>query len=181
MDTCWLDLLNSDRHDYLGRGKRTDSLDDPRWLKDYLARSGFEVAAAERPRLVPALRRLRRRLQDKADAVAQGRPVTAVRLEDLNDYLAGAPLVRKLDTDKGKARLRLEPVRKTVAAVLAEIVSSFAETLAAGEVSRIRLCGNDACRWVFCDTTKSGTRKWCGPTCGNLMKVRRFRRRTRRS
>lgn len=176
-----MDLLNSDRHDYLGRGKRVDSLDDPEWLDRFLRRSGLEVASSERARLVPALRRLRRRLQAKADAVAQGRPVAAVHIEELNDYLAGAPLIRKLDTDKGRARLRLEPVRQTVAAVLAEIVSSFAETLAAGEVSRLRLCGNDACRWVFRDTTKSGTRKWCSPTCGNLMKVRRFRRRTRGS
>ncbi len=179
MDACWLDLLNSDRHDYLGQGKRVDSLDDPRWLKDFLARSGLEIAAAERPRLVPALRRLRRRLQAKADAIAGGTPVAAVHLEDLNEYLAGAPLIRRLETDKGKARLRLEPVRRTVAAVLAGIVASFAETLSAGEVSRIKLCDNEACRWVFRDTSKSGTRRWCGPTCGNLMKVRRFRRRTR--
>jgi predicted RNA-binding Zn ribbon-like protein len=175
-----MDLLNSDRHDYLGRRKGVDSLDDPRWLEGYLKRSGFEVPPAERSRLIPALRRLRRRLQDKADAVAQGTPVTAVHLEDLNEYLAAAPLVRRLDTQGGKARLRLEPVRRTAAAVLAGIVSSFAETLAAGGVGRIKLCGNKDCRWVFRDTSKSGTRKWCSPTCGNLMKVRRFRRKADR-
>ena len=179
MNACWMDLLNSDRHDYLGQDKRVDSLDDPEWLDGFLRRAGLEVAAPERARLVPALRRLRARLRDKADAIAQGKPVTAVHLEDLNDYLADAPLVRRLETHQRKARLRLEPVRKTVASVLAEIVSSFAETLAAGEVGRIKLCGNEACRWVFRDTSKSGTRKWCGPTCGNLMKVRRFRRRAR--
>lgn len=173
----WMELANSDRHDYLGAGKHVDSLDDPAWLEGYLRRWGFEAASLPRERLVPALRRLRLDIQKRADAVALGHPVKPGDLGRLNRYLAGAPLVRRLDASGGRVRVELEPLRPSVPSVLAEIVNSFAETLSSGELSRIKTCRNEACRWIFRDTSKNKTRRWCGPTCGNLMKVRRFRRR----
>jgi len=175
--SLWMDFLNSDRHDYLGTGKRLDSLDDPKWLDDFLKHWGLERRPGPRERLLPALRKLRRILQKKADAIALGRPVKGLDLQGLNAYLEKSPLIRRLDVGRGRARVRLEPVRRTEASILAEIVSSFAETLASGQVSRLKLCGNKDCQWIFSDSSKNQARRWCGPTCGNLMKVRRYRRR----
>jgi predicted RNA-binding Zn ribbon-like protein len=171
----WMEFLNSDRHDYLGTGKRLDSLDDPKWLDDFLKRWGLEARPAPRERLLPELRKLRLILQKKADAIALGRRVKDLGLRGLNAYLEKSPLIRRLDVGRGRARVRLEPVRRTEASILAEIVSSFADTLANDEVSRIKVCGNKDCRWIFSDSSKNQTRRWCGTTCGNLMKVRKYR------
>jgi predicted RNA-binding Zn ribbon-like protein len=43
---------------------------------------------------------------------------------------------------------------------------------------RIRACGAETCRWLFLDTSKNHTRRWCNmKVCGNRMKARRFQAR----
>jgi len=40
----------------------------------------------------------------------------------------------------------------------------------------LRECGNPECRWLFLDTSKNHTRRWCDmKLCGNRMKARRFK------
>jgi len=42
---------------------------------------------------------------------------------------------------------------------------------------RLRQCGNDPCGWLFIDTTRNRSRRWCSSAdCGNLVRVRRFRK-----
>ena len=50
-----------------------------------------------------------------------------------------------------------------------------AVTLAASEdASRVKACGNDGCHWLFLDTTKNRSRRWCDmKECGNREKARR--------
>jgi predicted RNA-binding Zn ribbon-like protein len=57
-------------------------------------------------------------------------------------------------------------------------LSIEAATLLASEQSaKISACANDECRWLFLDTSKSHSRRWCDmKLCGNRFKVRRFRR-----
>ena len=46
----------------------------------------------------------------------------------------------------------------------------------------VRRCGNPDCVLFFFDTTRNHRRQWCSMgTCGNLMKVRAFRRRHRKT
>lgn len=43
---------------------------------------------------------------------------------------------------------------------------------------RLRQCGNHPCGWLFVDTSRNGTRRWCSSQeCGNISRVRRFRAR----
>ena len=45
---------------------------------------------------------------------------------------------------------------------------------------RLKVCANDACRWVFFNSSRNGAGKWCTmKRCGTLMNVRAFRRRQR--
>lgn len=45
---------------------------------------------------------------------------------------------------------------------------------------RLAMCGNDACRLVFLDDSKSHTRRWCdGAGCGNRARLDRHRSRRR--
>jgi predicted RNA-binding Zn ribbon-like protein len=42
-------------------------------------------------------------------------------------------------------------------------------------MDRVRACGAETCRWLFLDTSKNHTRRWCNmKVCGNRMKARRF-------
>ena len=43
-------------------------------------------------------------------------------------------------------------------------------------VQKVRACDNPECRWLFLDTSKIHTRRWCNmKICGNRMKARRFK------
>lgn len=45
---------------------------------------------------------------------------------------------------------------------------------------RLRVCAAEDCRWAFYDTSRSGRSRWCSMrACGNRMKSRSYRRRTR--
>ena len=52
-----------------------------------------------------------------------------------------------------------------------------AEALMTSErLQALRECGNPECRWLFMDTSKNHTRRWCDmKICGNRMKARRFK------
>jgi predicted RNA-binding Zn ribbon-like protein len=60
-------------------------------------------------------------------------------------------------------------------AILWPLARSAAELLASGQVSQMRACASDTCRWLFVDTSKNHRRRWCDMTrCGNRAKARRF-------
>jgi predicted RNA-binding Zn ribbon-like protein len=53
--------------------------------------------------------------------------------------------------------------------------------LTSGDLSRLRQCGGERCGWLFVDRSRNRSRQWCTmEDCGNLSKVRRFRRRQSR-
>jgi predicted RNA-binding Zn ribbon-like protein len=55
---------------------------------------------------------------------------------------------------------------------------SAAQLMLSDEVSRVRACAAQACRWLFLDTSRNHTRRWCQmQVCGNRMKARRFQAR----
>ena len=57
------------------------------------------------------------------------------------------------------------------------LLSSSAAGLMLSEgARRVRACDNPECRWLFMDTSKNHTRRWCDmKVCGNRMKARRFK------
>jgi predicted RNA-binding Zn ribbon-like protein len=57
------------------------------------------------------------------------------------------------------------------------ILAVHAEALMISENPQaLRECGNAECRWLFLDTSKNHTRRWCDmKICGNRMKARRFK------
>jgi len=62
------------------------------------------------------------------------------------------------------------------------IVKSAAELVASGRWRAVRECASDTCTWMFLDTSKNHSRRWCEMArCGNRDKVHRFRARSRRA
>ena len=53
---------------------------------------------------------------------------------------------------------------------------STAALMTSEQMHLLRECGNTECRWLFVDTSKNHTRRWCDmKICGNRMKARRFK------
>jgi len=105
---------------------------------------------------------------------AAGRPPDSADLEILNGELARAPAPRGLAwTGAGFAwhgggdEGRLE-------AVLWPLARAAAELLTGGELRRVRTCAGAGCGWLFYDSSRSLSRRWCAmDDCGNRAKARR--------
>jgi len=62
--------------------------------------------------------------------------------------------------------------------VLGPVAWSAANLLASDEVQWVKACGGDACGWLFLDTTKNHSRRWCDMAdCGSRAKAKRYYRR----
>jgi len=176
-NTLWLDLLNSDWHDFKGGGRHEDRLDNDAWLKNFLLPWQGMLKAASCTDIRKQLGGLRTLLRRMAEDFSQRRPLRETDLERLNDALARSPEVKKVARSGHSYVLQHEKKSAGIPSLLAEIASSFAEVLARGEPERIKVCQNPDCLWIFYDTSKNRSRKWCenATGCGNLMKVRLFR------
>ena len=60
------------------------------------------------------------------------------------------------------------------------VVRSAAELLTGPELARVKFCPGEGCGWLFLDTTRNGTRRWCEmDVCGSRAKMRRYHQRRR--
>lgn len=65
-------------------------------------------------------------------------------------------------------------------AMLWPIIRSAAELLTSAELKQVRECAGDSCSWLFLDTSRNHTRRWCDmKDCGNRAKARRHYARSR--
>ena len=63
--------------------------------------------------------------------------------------------------------------------MLWHVVRSAMDLLTSEHVSRVKMCGE--CGWLFLDTSKNGSRRWCiMEVCGNRAKARRHYARSRK-
>lgn len=182
MDDVWMDLLNSDWHDHRGSGRSEDRLENQQWLQDFLSPLRETLSRSPFSEIKTALRELRSLIQRMVNTVISGRKISQKDQKLLNSVLSVAPIFHKLVIKNDKYQLELVHIDKNIKSVIAEIALSFSETLVHGDATRIKICENTDCRWVFYDKSRSRTRRWCeGETCGNLMKVRRFRAKKKKS
>lgn len=62
------------------------------------------------------------------------------------------------------------------------ILRSATDLLTSSDLDRVRSCESETCRWLFLDTSRNHSRRWCDmKVCGNRSKVRRFYERQRAS
>jgi predicted RNA-binding Zn ribbon-like protein len=55
------------------------------------------------------------------------------------------------------------------------VVRSAADFLTSDDLDTVRVCASDTCNWLFIDTSKNHSRRWCNmKSCGNREKARRF-------
>jgi predicted RNA-binding Zn ribbon-like protein len=61
---------------------------------------------------------------------------------------------------------------------LEQVLGAVARLAVRGELSRVKICPADDCRWAFYDTSRNSSRQWCSmAVCGNRAKARAYRAR----
>jgi predicted RNA-binding Zn ribbon-like protein len=178
----------------LSRGETMEHLPDIDALLDWLRHEGLISSrgrAAEAGRLhrdgEEAARRLQRfqRLRDvlraaASDVVERG-DVRPAHVGELNHILRHGLHYHQLRHERGGTRFTVSQVGDRLDQARATIAGSFAHFLAEDGTDRLRICGNDACRYIFIDRSPAGRRRWCDMrTCGNQAKVARHRARARK-
>jgi predicted RNA-binding Zn ribbon-like protein len=101
-------------------------------------------------------------------------PVEAIR--ELERFFKDAEEHRKLSWSENQ--LRWDFPAASVAPELPLWILSLktARLITSGSMAMVRACGSPQCRWLFLDTSKNHTRRWCDmKICGNRMKARRFK------
>ena len=67
--------------------------------------------------------------------------------------------------------------KKQINWILNPIIRSAVEMLVSGELKRVKTCADPACGWLFIDTSRNQSRRWCDmKDCGNRAKAGRFYR-----
>ncbi|HET8541178.1 MAG TPA: ABATE domain-containing protein [Anaeromyxobacter sp.] len=118
-------------------------------------------------------------------AIASGREAPAGDLARVSDHLGRALAHRRL-VRGGPTCCALEWTDPPDAldAPLWRVAASAAELLTSGpDLARVRQCGlhdTHECSWLFMDSTRARTRRWCSMReCGNKAKARRHYERAR--
>jgi predicted RNA-binding Zn ribbon-like protein len=152
-----------------------DELTDARALAGWLAEHGL-MASAEHASAADLERavRLREAIRSLLAANA-GEPLDSSALDELSDCAADAglaPVFSALDS------VALEPRTGGVVGALGRLVSYIVDAVAEGTWPRLKACRNEDCQWVFYDSARNRSAKWCSmAVCGNRMKARAFRAR----
>lgn len=65
--------------------------------------------------------------------------------------------------------------------ILRLIVKDTVDLLTSDQLNRVKRCQSDECGWLFIDTSKNNSRKWCNMnSCGNRAKARRYYNRSKK-
>ena len=106
-------------------------------------------------------------------ALARGKPPGEMALRAFNQALAlGTP---SLGLEVRRGRLGWVHVSEVAAeTILHRLAWGMALFLTSPELDRLGLCANAECGWLFLDTTKNRSRRWCSMAeCGSRAKARR--------
>jgi len=131
--------------------------------------------AAERAMI--SVRQLREASAAVFYAVAAGEVPPAADLKMLERFFLEADRHRQLTWENGPGWKWTSDESNPELSVWI-LSRSVCELLFCEQLALIRTCDADTCRWLFLDTSKNHTRRWCNMrVCGNRMKARRFQAR----
>jgi predicted RNA-binding Zn ribbon-like protein len=156
-------------HDLLHREARTHLL------------AQFAASPAAGNEILGKLRRVRKAMRGILEATSSSRAPETADLEEMNRTLRTHYIYELVPATDGVSldhRHQGDPVD----GALTRLAESIARELIQGDTSRLRVCENPQCHWVFKDTSRTGKRKWCSMrSCGNRAKVARHRARRKLS
>lgn len=111
-------------------------------------------------------------------ALAAQRQPTPPDLAALNAALRDALHRLELRPSAGGFEWTWAEARDALDWMLWPIVRSAADLLTSEDLDRVRECAREGCDWLFVDTSKNRSRRWCSMSlCGSRVKARRYYRR----
>jgi predicted RNA-binding Zn ribbon-like protein len=157
-----------------------------------LAGAANDAAAgrAAARRALESARELREATAGALYGAVDGRVPTAAAIKTLEGYFLGASRHRQLRWNRSKERAPVAPGARWVwgrsetelALPVWMLAQAVCDLMTSMPLGRLRACGSETCRWLFLDTSKNHTRRWCDmKICGNRMKARRFHARRQSS
>ncbi|SFN28949.1 CGNR zinc finger domain-containing protein [Actinomadura madurae] len=159
----------------------TDILGDgPAALADWLVekelcRSRPTLTAAD----VTAATDLRRGLRALALANT-GEPVATDDVHAAQKVLATLPFEMRLPVDTATGPVFTTASDDVLSDALGQIATAYHAAAIRGDWSRVRRCPASDCAWVFWDSSKNASRRWCSMrVCGNRAKTRAFAERNK--
>lgn len=174
MESLLLDFINS--RWAITHKPFLDPLDSGVWLEELLKKwaPGFVI-----PKNIPVVdefKKLRKLLAEAVCDLEEGESISSANMGKINHYLSLSDSKFQLERNGIGYKMIIKPVEYSWKDVLSKLARSFAEFVSVNDISRLKQCCNEECRWIFYDESKNKTRKWCCNTCASLMKVRRYRR-----
>ena len=123
---------------------------------------------------------LREAIAEILYAKLDGRSPTATSLRTLERYMKAARLQQQLRWKEGQLEWHWR--ENDAAFPLWALSVSAVDLILSDDIHKVRACDDPGCRWLFLDTSKNHTRRWCDmQVCGNRMKARRFKAQRKRS
>jgi len=157
--TCYSDLLTWSR--------RAGILDAR------AARRLRKVAASREADAATVLRRartVREDLYDLLSAFVDGRPPTTAALARVAVHWRVARRNQELVLGRSGLEVRTVTSEMDLADLIPPIVASAVDLLTSDRLTLMKRCAE--CDWLFLDTSRNGTRRWCKSTCGNRARSR---------
>jgi predicted RNA-binding Zn ribbon-like protein len=134
-------------------------------------------AASSGAQALASCREFREALAEVFYAGLDARSPSAAARETLERYIQAARGRQKLNW-RQSPRLEWEwpDSDRDARLPLWALAIGASELMTSETVDRLRACDNPECRWLFLDTSKNHTKRWCDMRlCGNRMKARRFK------
>jgi predicted RNA-binding Zn ribbon-like protein len=148
---------------------------DGEWLRGAVA---ADKALARR--LLQRALDLREALHAIGVAVAAGDAAPAPEVARLAKEHAACVACAQLTPDGARYVWSWIPREAPVEALLGPIALSALATLGQADLTRVKRCEGEKCGWLFFDTTKNKSRRWCEmEICGNRAKQKRLGARLR--
>jgi predicted RNA-binding Zn ribbon-like protein len=170
----WLDLLATVNGRY--RPVSTDAIETPGTLRAWLRANSLEPTSAVTEDDVGKFQAVREAMHHLAAASVRGQAMPAADVRLLAEALRGDRVLSLRKHRDGFAVGRPESATEALGRLARSAVHDLSDTYR----PQLRACGDDTCSGIFLDPT--GRRRWCSDErCGNRMRVRAHRARSRRA
>jgi predicted RNA-binding Zn ribbon-like protein len=102
-------------------------------------------------------------------------------LATLNEVLRARPIRLEVCAQGQDFRCERKSAQGDIGRLLAPVAWSAADLLASDLVHHVRQCADAECGWLFVDTTKNHSRRWCAMNdCGSHAKAKRYYQRKKK-
>jgi predicted RNA-binding Zn ribbon-like protein len=108
-------------------------------------------------------------------SLSDSRPAANKDLAAFNKFLSQTMKNSQIIIAKGGYRWDSKGEMAKLGWILNPLIRSAADLLVSDELNRVKKCGDPACGYLFLDTSRNKSRRWCIMSdCGNRAKASRF-------